>query len=185
MNRELQVFIKDALDKGHNRDTIRGKLLEAGWTDSEVTDSLHSFAPVDFSIAVPRPRPYLYAREAFLYLVSFIALYVSAISFAILVFGLVDYSFPDALDTEGRYPSSEQATALASVIVAFPLFLLLNEVAGKTGHYEPGAPSIPCEALVDLHHSRCRSRCNPWRFDRHFGQPAGRGSHTTFLTQGG
>ena len=185
MNRELQAFVKDALDEGHNRDRIRGKLLEAGWTDSEVTDSLHSFAPVEFSIAVPSPRPYLYAREAFLYMVSFIALYVSAISFAILVFGLVDYSFPDALDTQGRYPSSEQATALASVIVAFPLISVLNSVAGETGEYEPGAPSIPREALADLHHSRRRGRCNPWRSNRHSGKPAGRGSDTTLLTEGG
>lgn len=83
MNRELQEFVRDALGEGHSRDTIHDKLLEAGWTDSDVTAGLHSFALVDFSIAVPRPRPYLYAREAFLYMVSFIALYVSAISFAI------------------------------------------------------------------------------------------------------
>ena len=71
-------------------------LLEAGWQDSEVRNGLSGFAEVDFSVAVPRPAPYLYAREAFLYLVSFIALYVTAISFGILVFGLIDYSFPDA-----------------------------------------------------------------------------------------
>ena len=143
MNRELQEFVRDALDKGHSRDTIRGKLLEAGWTESEVTDSLHGFAPVDFSIAVPRPRPYLYAREAFLYMVSFIALYVSAISFAILVFGLVDYSFPDALDTQGRYPSSEQATALASVIVAFPLFLFLTRWLARQANMSPERRQSP------------------------------------------
>lgn len=143
MNRELREFVKDALDKGHSRDTIRGKLLEAGWTDIDVTASLHSFAPVDFSIAVPRPRPYLYAREAFLYMVSFIALYVSAISFAILVFGLVDYSFPDALDTGGRYPSSEQATAIASVIVAFPLFLFLTRWLAQQANMSPERRQSP------------------------------------------
>ena len=42
------------------------------------------------------------------------------------MFGLVGYSFPDALDAGSRYPSSEQAIALASVIVAFPLFLFLT-----------------------------------------------------------
>ena len=143
MNRELQEFVKEALDKGHSRDTVRAKLLEAGWTDSDVTAGLYSFAPVAFSVAVPRPRPYLYAREAFLYMVSFIALYVSAISFAILVFGLVDYSFPDALNAGSRYPSSEQATALASVIVAFPLFLLLTKWLARQTTISPERRQSP------------------------------------------
>ena len=50
--------------------------IEAGWQETEVRSGLSGFADVDFSVAVPRPAPYLYAREAFLYLVSFIALYV-------------------------------------------------------------------------------------------------------------
>ena len=126
MNRDLRAFIKEALEKGHDREEIRGVLLEAGWQDSEVRNGLSSFAEVDFSVAVPRPTPYLYAREAFLYLVSFIALYVSAISFGILVFGLIDYSFPDALDNRDGFSPESGATAIASVIVAFPLYLFLT-----------------------------------------------------------
>ena len=74
---------------------------------------------------MPRPTPYVHAREAFLYLISFIALYVSAISFGYLVFGLIDRAFPDALDFRDRYPSGGEATSIASVIVAFPLYLFL------------------------------------------------------------
>ena len=125
MNRELRAFIKEALERGYDRDAIRRVLLEAGWQEGEVRNGLSSFADADFSVAVPRPTPYLYAREAFLYLVSFIALYVAAISFGILVFGLIDHSFPDALDFRDRYPSGGQATAIASVIIAFPLYLFL------------------------------------------------------------
>ena len=126
MNRELRAFIKEALERGHDREEIRRVLLEAGWQESEVRNGLAGFADVDFSVAVPRPAPYLYAREAFLYLVSFIALYVSAISFGIIVFGLIDYSFPDALDYRDGFSASDGATAIASVIVAFPLYLLLS-----------------------------------------------------------
>ena len=126
MNRELQAFIKEALQKGHGREEIRTVLLEAGWQDSEVRSGLSGFADVNFSVAVPRPAPYLYAREAFLYLVSFIALYVTAISFGILVFGLIDYSFPDALDSREGLSTESGATAIASVVVAFPLYLFLT-----------------------------------------------------------
>lgn len=126
MNRELRDFIKEALEKGHDREEIQRVLLEAGWQDSEVRNGLSGFAEVDFSVAVPRPAPYLYAREAFLYLVSFIALYVTAISFGILVFGLIDYSFPDALDYRDGFSPESGATAIASVIVAFPLYLFLT-----------------------------------------------------------
>ena len=125
MNRELREFIKEALERGNSRDSIQSVLLQAGWQEGEVRNGLSSFADVDFAVAVPRPTPYLYAREAFLYLVSFIAMYVSAISFVILVFGLIDNAFPDALD-RSDISTSEAATAIASVIVAFPLYLLVT-----------------------------------------------------------
>ena len=126
MNRELRAFIKEALEQGYDRGEIRRVLLEAGWQEGEVANGLSGFAEVAFSVAVPRPTPYLYAREAFLYLVSFIALYVAAFSFGVLVFGLIDYSFPDALDRGDRIDRETGATAIASVIVAFPLYLLLT-----------------------------------------------------------
>ncbi len=125
MSQEIRGFIKEALERGHSREEIHRVLLEAGWQEPEIRKGLSGFSDVDFSIPVPRPTPYLYAREAFLYLVSFIALYVAAISFGLLAFGLIDYSFPDALDHSDRYPSGGEATAIASVIIAFPLFLFL------------------------------------------------------------
>lgn len=137
MNRELRDFIKEALERGHDREEIRRVLLGAGWQDSEVTNGLSGFADVDFSVAVPRPTPYLYAREAFLYLVSFIALYVTAISFGILVFGLIDYSFPDALDSRDGFSNETGATAIASVVVAFPLYLFLTRWLGKLVAADP------------------------------------------------
>ena len=137
MNSELRAFIKEALERGHDREEIRSVLLDAGWRDSEIRNGLSGFADVDFSVAVPRPAPYLHAREAFLYLVSFIALYVAAISFGILVFGLIDYSFPDALDYRDGFSSESGATAIASIIVAFPLYLFLMRWLGRQVAADP------------------------------------------------
>ena len=125
MNNELRAFIKESLERGQGKDAIHGVLLQAGWQDGEVRNGLSAFADLDFPVAVPRPTPYVHAREAFFYLVSFIALYTSAVSFGVVVFGLIDQTFPDSFDYGRRYPSGGHATAIASVIIAFPLYLFL------------------------------------------------------------
>ena len=125
MNEELRQFIKESLERGIDRDAIRAVLLEAGWQERDVRTALAAFAEVDFPVAVPRPRPYLHAREAFLYLVSFISLYVFAFSLGAIWFGLIDHTFSDFLPGYGSSPSTADATAVAAVIVAFPVYLLL------------------------------------------------------------
>ncbi len=137
MNRELRDFIKESLERGHGREEISRVLVEAGWQEGEIRNGLGSFAVVDFPVAVPRPALNLYAREAFLYLVSFIALYVSAISFGLLVFGLIDFSISDPLDYRDRYPSGEEATAIASVIVSFPLYLFPTRLLARQAAEDP------------------------------------------------
>ena len=125
MNEELRRFIKESLERGIDREQIRDVLLEAGWQERDVRSALAAYADVDFPVAVPRPRPYLHAREAFLYLVSFIALYVFAFSLGAVLFGLIDHTFSDSLDRHRSSPSTADATAIAAVIVAFPLYLIL------------------------------------------------------------
>ena len=125
MNQDLRQFIKESLERGQEREAIRDVLVEAGWPEREVNSGLAAFADVAFPVAVPRPRPYLYAREAFLYLVSFIALYVFAFSLGAVFFGLIDYHFSGSIYRYDPSPSAAQTTALAAVIVAFPLYLFL------------------------------------------------------------
>ena len=137
MNNELRTFIKESLERGQPREAIHSVLIQAGWEDAEVRKCVSSFADTDFPIAVPRPTPYLHAREAFLYLVSFIALYVSATSFGFLVFGLIDHTFPDPLSFRDRFPSGGEATSIASVIVAFPLYLFLVNRLGSEAAANP------------------------------------------------
>ena len=125
MNPQLAAFVKESLERGQDRGAIQDVLLQAGWQGGEVRNALSAFADINFPVAVPRPKPSFHAREAFLYLVSFIALYVAAINFGILVFGLIDWTFTDPLDRGDRYPSFGKATVIASVIVAFPLYLFM------------------------------------------------------------
>jgi hypothetical protein len=125
MNTELYSFVKESLERGIDRQTIRGALLHARWQEAEVQNALAAFADIDFPVPVPRPRPYLQAREAFLYIVSFIALYITAFSVGTLVFSFIDRAFPDPLRTGESFPTETLTIALAAIIVAFPIYLFL------------------------------------------------------------
>ena len=137
MVNELYVFVKEALEKGQDRSAIQQALLEAGWQEEEVKKALASFAQISFPVPAPRPKPYLQAREAFLYLISFIALYITAFSFGALVFAFIDKLFPDPLQFRLFYSSRGLTTALAAIIVAFPLYLFMTRLLGKAAAKDP------------------------------------------------
>ncbi len=125
---ELAGFVREALARGVPRALIEQTLIEAGWRPEPVRKALAGFADVAFPIPVPRPRPYLSARDAFLYLVLFTALYISAFNLGVLGFHLVDRAFHDPAVA---YPEAEALRrglrwAVANLVVAFPLFLALS-----------------------------------------------------------
>ncbi|MEM6327303.1 MAG: hypothetical protein AAF791_09315, partial [Bacteroidota bacterium] len=74
---ELASFVREALRLGHSRDDIAETLQRAGWTHEQIASALGAFADVDFPIPVPRPTPYVSAKEAFWYLVLFTSLYLT------------------------------------------------------------------------------------------------------------
>jgi uncharacterized protein DUF5671 len=127
---ELAGFVRKALGRGVSRSEIEEVLLRAGWTSQQVRAALAGYAAVEFPIPVPRPRPYLSAREAFMYLVLFSTLYVSAYNLGDLLFEIINRAFPDAASatfTNGqRYSRQAMRWSLASLIVAFPVFLYVS-----------------------------------------------------------
>ena len=123
---ELIEFVGDALRAGQPRERIAQVLIEAGWEKDQVDRAVGRFASVDFPIPVPRPRPYLSAREAFLYLVMFATLYTSAFALGSFFFALIDHGFPDP--TQHDYVPDFRDTirwSVANLIVAFPIFAAL------------------------------------------------------------
>ncbi|MBP9762423.1 hypothetical protein KBD34_02290 [Patescibacteria group bacterium] len=131
---DLQPFLKQALERGETKSSITHALKEAGWTDEEISSSLAAFVSVEgFPLPVPRREPYLSAREAFLYLVLFLTLYISAVSLGTLLLAFVERVIPDVL--QGTY---EQTAVLgtirhstASLIITFPIFLALSHILEK------------------------------------------------------
>ncbi len=123
----LDVFVKQALDKGAPRAEVEAALLSAGWSPREIANALDAWTPTALGLAAPRPRPYVSAREAFLYLVLFILLGVTAWNLGSLLFALIDTAVADPLDDRyGRVSRDTQIrAAIAGLVVAAPLFAWL------------------------------------------------------------
>jgi hypothetical protein len=81
---------------------------------------------------VPRARPYLSAREAFVYLVLFGTLYTSAYYLASLLFDFINQAFPDpatsSLDGSQTYVRSQIRWAVSTLIVT--LFVAAGALIG-------------------------------------------------------
>ena len=126
MKGELVEFTRSALAAGKGREDIADVLRRAGWAAPDIRAAIDAFADVSFPIPVPRPKPYLSAREVFVYLILFSALYGSAFSLGALLFEFINRSFPDPLDTQRvnfiRYSNDTIRWNISIILVTFPLF---------------------------------------------------------------
>jgi hypothetical protein len=126
---ELVDFVREALGRGVPRTRIEEVLRQGGWTADQIRGALGAFVDVDFPVPVPRARPYLSAREAFMYLVLFGTLYTSAYYLGSLIFDIINLTFPDPAqdnDVYGTYVRQSMRWSISWLIVAFPVFLYLS-----------------------------------------------------------
>jgi len=139
MNEELLSFVKEALTHGTPRAAIKDTLLEAGWRADQVEGALASYAPTDFPIPVPVPKPYLSAREAFIYLVLFTTLYLTTFSLGRLIFQFINLGLPDPAAYYGYADSAREAIrfSVASLVIAFPIFMYLSLLIGRSIQRDP------------------------------------------------
>lgn len=130
--KELELFVREALKSGASRDDITKVLQQAGWSQAQAISALRAYAEMPFPVPVPRPRASLSAREAFLYLVMFLALYYSAFNLGDLLFTFIDQAFPDpAPHYYVRNFSSAIRWPTSALIIAFPLFLYTARYIGR------------------------------------------------------
>ena len=138
---ELSRFVRQALAQDCKRPQMEQVLQRAGWMPGQVKDALDSYAELEFPVPVPRPKPYLSAREAFLYLVLFTTLYISAINLGSLVFQFIDQAFPDpAMERERMLLQSHEMArwSISYLVVAFPIFLYVSRLIGRAIRLDPG-----------------------------------------------
>ncbi len=139
MNAELQLFVKEGLAKGLSRQSLHEALQTASWPKDDIDAALSYYADVDFPIPVPKRKPYLSAREAFMYLVLFLTLYISSISFGTLIFQFINRWLPDPALGLYYYDGSADIirSATAALIITFPIFLFVSQLLSKAMGKDP------------------------------------------------
>ena len=142
MDEKLTQFVRHARDKGMDHATIRHLLLSGGWREKDICEA---FCRCDLELPIPRPagvsasrvrgpgraatRWPRRARDAFLHLLMFGALYTWATSLILLLFTYINFAFPDPA-WRTSYAALREALSLiraelAAVIVSFPIFLII------------------------------------------------------------
>jgi hypothetical protein len=135
---ELIAFVKEAMARGLPKAEIERALAGAGWPQEQIRGALASFADAPFPIPVPVPRPYVSARDAFMYLVMFTTLYLSAFNLGQLIFELINRAFPDpAAPTYELTILHALRWSIASLIVAVPVFVYTSVLTARAVRIDP------------------------------------------------
>lgn len=128
---EIDDFIREALSQGASKIDISTALKQEGWLDDEVKTALDSFGDTTIAgIPVPRRKTYTSAKEGFVYMLTFLTLYISAFHFGNLIFDFINKAYPDQL--EMFYDLASIRFSVSSLIVAYPLYLWLTITTRKS-----------------------------------------------------
>ena len=140
LNPDLIGFVKESLERGVSRPDIEAALIRAGWPAHQVGQALARFSDAPgLPIPVPRPAIHVKPREAFLYAVMFLALFVSAFNLGALVFGGVDLAFPHPQDPPEEVTRDGIRWAVSLLVVACPVFLYVAAVIRRAVASDPSA----------------------------------------------
>lgn len=124
---ELRDYVRRAIEAGRTRAEIRDSLAAAGWDEPQIARALDAWAELPGAVAVPRPRAQLSARDAFLYLTLFAALYLTAWHLGALVFDLIEIAVPDPLESRGwNWRGDSIRWSIAALLVGAPLYTWLT-----------------------------------------------------------
>lgn len=134
----LSTFVKESLVSGASRADTERVLIEAGWPKDQIASAIHEFSDVVFPVPVPRPVTHFSARDAFLYLVMFSMLYLSAYHLGNLVFQFINLAFPDPVIREfGNWADDRIRFSTSALIVSFPVFLYVSSIIAKHIQKDP------------------------------------------------
>ncbi len=139
MNPDLHRFVRSALGKGLSRDALRAALREARWPDDEIEAELAAWHDAGLPLPVPRRRVGVSPREAFLYLLLFASLYLVAYHTGAILFALVERAWPDPAVDDSVWNRTREWVrfAVASLLVAFPVYLFTARLTGRAVAQDP------------------------------------------------
>lgn len=126
----LGEFIAAAKGKGLDDASIVALLKQNGWSERRIYAALSSYHEAELGIPIPsRGGRTENARDAFFYLLAFVTLGIWAVALVWLADALIDRAFPSALDSvyqDTQYFRESIAGQLASLIIAFPIYLFVS-----------------------------------------------------------
>lgn len=138
MTEDLQRFVRKALERGVPREKIASALKKGRWRDEEIKAALAAFGDdADVGLPVPRRKASLSASEAFQYLTIFLCLAICAFASGNLLFNLIDAWVPDPQNPYATWVASEARLAIASLIVAMPVYVFMSYGAWKAARTDP------------------------------------------------
>lgn len=121
-NEDLSSFITRARAAGKSTSEIKDMLVHIGWPTEHVEAALGG----DGLVPPPPPAPRSSGREIFFYLLQFLTLGIAAISLGGVIFSIINAAWPDAVVQMYAGATTRATSALAALIVALPLFVLVN-----------------------------------------------------------
>lgn len=146
-NPEIDEFFERAKATGATEQSLIGILVARGWPEKEVYKTLAAHYERLTGIEIPRRGGGgTAAKDAFFYLLIFSTLGTWAFSLGWLAFTLIDVWLADALFSPAyaqAYTMSEIASALASIFVSFPIFLLVSRTVLREGRKHPETLESP------------------------------------------
>jgi hypothetical protein len=140
-NSKVCEFIERARANGASEQSIVGMLVARGWPEKEAYEALAAQYEGLTGIEIPSRRSTgTAAKDAFFYLLVFATLATWTIGLGSLSFTLIDHWLADALFSPGFYRGMETyavASALASILVAFPIYLLVSRTIVREERNHP------------------------------------------------
>jgi hypothetical protein len=134
MSDELSDFIRAAKQGTIADDSIVGMLRHNGWSERRIYRALGAYYGESLGTAVPaRAQSGENARDAFLYLLNFITLGFWTVALGQIFYTLVGRWFPDVVQADSYVQPLRDSISgqLATVIVAFPVFLLVHSLIAR------------------------------------------------------
>jgi uncharacterized protein DUF5671 len=131
---DLDAFVRTAKGGGIPDDALVPLLRQNGWSERRIYRSLTAYYGGVLGVPPPsRSGRAENARDAFFYLLNFLTLGFWTVALGQLFYTLIAHAFPDAAASQYRSGTLMQQIAwqLATVIVTFPAFLLIDRLIAR------------------------------------------------------
>ena len=138
---QLLKFIEAARAQGASDQILVGMLKSEGWPEDSIYQTLSAHYEKLTGLQVPASkRSGAAAKDAFLYLLAVSTLATWTIALGSLMFTLIDKWIPDPVAAANQYAYSGEsyaiASSLASILVAFPIYLFVTRlILGEVGKH--------------------------------------------------